>query len=353
MDRYAPPGVLLDSRFSVVQFRGHTGPYLEPAPGEATLDVLRMARPGLSLQLRAALHQARRTGAAVRVDGIALPPAGLPRALATGEAAGAASASRSSPSPPAPASPTPAQIPGSWCSSRSRTPPAARPRFVRAAPAGPAGPATADDAQVAALERELTETREHLQVTVEEQEATYEELHAVNEELSASNEELQAINEELETSKEEQGVACEELATLNQELRLRNHALDQANDDLGNLLGGVDVPLLMLGPDLCLRRFTPSAERALRLARRDIGRPLGDLGLHLAGPELERLVAEVIATEQTLELEVQRREGSWYAMRIRPCRTADHRIAGAVVALLDIERPGRERASEPAARGAE
>src|SRR5262249_47865447 len=43
-DRYAPPGVVVDSDMQIVQFRGQTGAFLEPAPGEASLNVLKMAR---------------------------------------------------------------------------------------------------------------------------------------------------------------------------------------------------------------------------------------------------------------------------------------------------------------------
>jgi two-component system CheB/CheR fusion protein len=72
MSRYAPPGVVVNAELQIVQFRGHTGPYIEPAPGEASLNLLKMARDGLVLELRAAIHKARRSGAPVRVDRVPL-----------------------------------------------------------------------------------------------------------------------------------------------------------------------------------------------------------------------------------------------------------------------------------------
>ena len=41
MDRFAPPGVVVDNDMQIVQFRGQTGPFLEPAPGEASLNLLK------------------------------------------------------------------------------------------------------------------------------------------------------------------------------------------------------------------------------------------------------------------------------------------------------------------------
>ena len=57
----SPPGVLINSSFDILQFRGHTGPFLEPPPGHATLNLLKMAREGLALDLRAAIHQAKKS----------------------------------------------------------------------------------------------------------------------------------------------------------------------------------------------------------------------------------------------------------------------------------------------------
>ena len=69
-DRYAPPGVVVDADLQIVQFRGQTGAYLEPAPGEASLNLLKMAREGLLYGLRTALHAVRKSKAPVRRTGL-------------------------------------------------------------------------------------------------------------------------------------------------------------------------------------------------------------------------------------------------------------------------------------------
>src|SRR3990172_4356693 len=45
--RYGPPGVVVNERLEIVQFRGRTGPYLEPPAGEPQTHLLQMARPRL------------------------------------------------------------------------------------------------------------------------------------------------------------------------------------------------------------------------------------------------------------------------------------------------------------------
>ena len=69
-ERYAPPGVVVDSDMQILQFRGQTGPYLEPAPGEASLNLLKMSREGLLHGLRTALHAARKSKGPVRKLGL-------------------------------------------------------------------------------------------------------------------------------------------------------------------------------------------------------------------------------------------------------------------------------------------
>ena len=140
---------------------------------------------------------------------------------------------------------------------------------------------------IAELKGELAATKEYLQAVIEEQETSVEELKSTNEELMSANEELQSINEEMETSKEELQSTNEELATLNEELDNRNQELYQANNDLNNLLTAVQIAIVMLGPDLRIRRFNSTAQEMLNLIPADLGRPIGDLKLRVEVPDLE------------------------------------------------------------------
>jgi two-component system CheB/CheR fusion protein len=70
LERYAPSGVVVDADMQTVQFRGQTGAFLEPAPGEASLSLLKMAREGLLYGLRTAVHSARKSRQPVRREGL-------------------------------------------------------------------------------------------------------------------------------------------------------------------------------------------------------------------------------------------------------------------------------------------
>src|SRR4030095_9817912 len=187
------------------------------------------------------------------------------------------------------------------------------------------------------LEQELASTREYLQSIIQDQEATNEELQSANEEILSSNEELQSTNEELETAKEELQSTNEELNTVNDELQTRNQDLSLLNSDLTNLLANVHIPVLIVGNDLRIRRYTPIAERLFNLIPGDVGRPMGDIKPNIDVPDLSKLVLETIDTVGAREREVQDREGRWYAMRIRPYKSIENRIDGAVVTLVDID----------------
>jgi two-component system CheB/CheR fusion protein len=206
------------------------------------------------------------------------------------------------------------------------------------------------DDEAARIKQELAATRHYLQSVIEQQEAANEELQSANEEVQSANEELQSINEELETSKEEIQSSNEELATVNDELQNRNLELSQSNNDLTNLLASVQLAIVMLGADLRIRRFTPSAEKLFNLVAGDVGRPLPNLQFDIDGDELETLLRRVIETVQPHEREIQDRSGRWYSMRLRPYRTLENRIEGVVVVVVDIN---DQKVSEKALRDSE
>ena len=213
LSQFAPAGVLIDDDLRIIQFRGQTDPYLAPAPGVASFDLLKMAREGLMAELRTAVNLARDRNELVRRPRLAhrqgrqQPPGG----------------DRSSAAPPARL--RPALLPGplrAQAGSERCTAPAAE----SVSPPTECGTTALDEAQlrrqIVELRRELDVAREYLQSVIEEQESTNEELKSANEEILSSNEELQSTNEELQTAKEETQSANEELATVNEELQHRN-----------------------------------------------------------------------------------------------------------------------------------
>jgi two-component system, chemotaxis family, CheB/CheR fusion protein len=336
LTRYVPPGVLVNTELEILQFHGDTGPYLAPAPGKASLKLLKMARKGLAVALRAAVNKARKGNASVREEGLRIESDGGAREVDVevvpvgGSSAGAGGflVLFEEPAPP---------------------PPAALPSARRGGGRAPKPGAKASpqdksaEEENARLAQELIATREYLQSVIEQQEAINEELQSANEEAQSANEELQSINEELETSKEEIQSTNEELATVNDELRNRNAELSRLNNDLFNILSSVEMAIVILGPNLQVRRFTPMAEKLFRLIPSDIGRPIGDIKLRLSVPDLEPLLTEVIETASPREIEVQDRQGVWYSLRIRPYKTLENGIDGAVIMLVDVDELRRSR----------
>jgi two-component system, chemotaxis family, CheB/CheR fusion protein len=241
LSKYGPAGVIVNEEFDIVQFRGLTGDYLEPAPGKATLNVLKMAKEGLSFELRNALHKVKSTNKSFSKEGIPLlggqklvciEVIGLPDTIDPHylilftnqvevlEGKGLAS------------------IKNRNSSTRSLQ--------------------VATDARYNQLEEELAQAREDMRSITEEQEAANEELQSANEELLSGSEELQSLNEELETSKEELQSTNEELLTVNQELFDRNEQYNTARTFAETIVATIHEPLMVLNADFSIRSANKS-----------------------------------------------------------------------------------------------
>lgn len=321
--RYAPTSVLVNADFDILQFRGNTGAYLAPAPGRASLNLIKMLREGLLVPVRNLLSKARKDGMPARKNGLSFRSNGGYRDVAI-EVIPLRGAAHGSPN---------------YLVLFEETEPADRKARLKREEAE----AAADEDEQQNLKQELSATREYLQSVIEQQEAVNEELQSANEEIQSSNEELQSINEELETSKEEVQSSNEELSTVNEELNHRNAELSQTNNDLINLLASVQMAIVMVGADLRIRRLTPAAEKMLNLIPADVGRPVRDLNLNISLPDLARHLEEVIDTVTAREFEVLDKQDRWHLLRLRPYRTVDNVIDGAVITLIDIDSVRRDQ----------
>jgi two-component system CheB/CheR fusion protein len=202
---------------------------------------------------------------------------------------------------------------------------------------GAAGRVANPTAAMAVLQRELEASRQYLQSIIHELEAANEELQSANEEILSSNEELQSTNEELDTAKEELQSTNEELNTVNEELHSRNEELSRVNSDLINLVGSVQIAIVIVSSDLRIRRFTAMAERVLNLIPADLERSIAHINPNIDVPNLAELIVEAMDTVTAIERDVRDRQGRWYSLRIRPYKSLDNKIDGAVLALFDID----------------
>ncbi len=322
LTNYCPPGVIINRHMEVLQFRGRTGPFLEHAHGQASLNLLRMAREGLILDLRAAVTKAIKRNVRVLHPAVRFSQNGY-SVEATVEVI--------------PYSVPPFQDKFYLVLFQPKSGVAGAEEEKKPHVHKERAPRPAESVELARLNEELDASRGSMQSIVEEQQATLEELRSANEEIMSSNEELQSTNEELETAREELQSTNEELTTLNDELQNRNSELEQVNNDLHNLLGNVNIPIIILDSDLRIRRFTGMAGKVFGLIPGDAGRPITDIKLQLDVPELSKLVPEVIDNLTIRELEVKDRNGHGWSARIRPYKTIDNKIEGAIIAFVDID----------------
>jgi two-component system, chemotaxis family, CheB/CheR fusion protein len=319
LDRYSPAYVVIDAAGEVLHLSASTGKYLELAAGVPDHNIFSMARRGLRMDLRAAVHKAVSTGQGSVQSDISIGTNGGRQTISLF------------------VQPIPRQD-------------ASDPVFMVVfkdvggiKPEGETEPIhTTDDvesANVRQLEKELRETRERLQITTEELESSNEELKSSNEELSSINEELQSSNEELETSKEELQSINEELQTVNAELNMRVDELSRANNDIANLLESTQIATIFLDRDLCIKSFTPAARDLFRLVESDVGRPLAHVRPRFAADGLQRDMEQVLRRLGTIERKVESAESdARYVMRVLPYRTVEDVIAGVVVTFVDVTR---------------
>jgi two-component system CheB/CheR fusion protein len=319
--QYAPASILVNDKLEIVQFRGRTDPYLSHSPGLASFNLFKMTWPDLSIELHQAIHQAAKEENPVRKEGIQFNANGQYRELNI-------EVFRLK---------DPIQDKNFFLIVFEDVtfPAATIPEKTRS---HPAEPATLPDEirQLNQLKKELAATIEYQQSIIGQREAANEELRAANEEIQSSNEELQSTHEEMETAKEELQATNEELITVNDEIRNRNAELNQVNNDLNNLLSSTNIPIIILGNDLRIRRFTAIAEKVMNLIPTDVGRPLSDIRPNIEFIQLEEMILEVIDTLKIKEQEVQDRLGHWYSLCIRPYKTFENKIDGVVMTLYDI-----------------
>ena len=289
LEHYAPASVVVDTKMKILHVRGHTGPYLELAPGKSSLNLLRMARQGLSQPLHSAISAARREDRAVTREGVQVGEAGMTRQV------------------------------------RVRVVPFNGPRaeyyflvlFVEISPFTepepiaspsdePAGRVIrrgAAERRIKALEQELAATQAEMARLLEVRDTFNEELQVANEEILTSNEELQHVNEMLHAAREKQLARNDELAITNQQLEERNAQLKEAQEYVKAIVETMPTPLLVLSADPRVRLANTAFYQFFRVASPETeGRSLYELGSgQWNHPRLHTLLEEVLAAGRSFK----------------------------------------------------
>ena len=336
---FAPASVITNLKGDLLFVHGETGKYLRPAPGEASLNVVEMAREGLERELRSAIQLVASKGLLtinreiqVKTNGgfstVGLSVRALPKLDNKLENLTDHHLENNSENEQNLLLISFQDIATSSVKINAKN--AIKP---------------AEMGRIEALELELVFTKENLQTTIMEHQAFNEELKSSNEELQSTNEELQSTNEELETSKEELQSVNEELITVNAELQSKIEQLATMQNDMKNLHDNINIGTVFLDQHMHIRRFTRDATKVYRLVPSDLGRPLADIKSSLASDPQSEIKAEehllnqaqnVLETLVPFEYEVATSDNISYLLRIQPYRTLDNVIEGVVLTFTDI-----------------
>ncbi|HTK08637.1 MAG TPA: CheR family methyltransferase [Ktedonobacteraceae bacterium] len=238
LTRYLPTCVVIDHTMEIVHSRGPSAPYLTPASGQPSFNLLKMAHPDLVLELRSMIAQVRESGQAMKKEGLRLHDNEEIR-IVTLEITPLQPSFVTSQDlllilvrelPPVSSQPDP------------------RPEIKRSVDIA------IRDERIEQLEHERVTLRTETTLLIEQLEELNQDLQIVGEELRSSNEELQSINEELETSKEELQLINEELGMANQDLHIRNTQLQTAREYAEAIVQTIREPLLILNADLRIQQ---------------------------------------------------------------------------------------------------
>ncbi|HEY8936886.1 MAG TPA: PAS domain S-box protein, partial [Cyclobacteriaceae bacterium] len=325
LEQYAPPSVVIDETYDIVHMSEKVGKYFQVSGGEPTQNVLKLVRPELRLEMRAALYQAVHQQASIETRDLKLMIDGQTKTIhlhirpviETGDTAKG---------------------------------------FILiifqetvGADNEPALIQLSTEPMAIQLEEELVRIQGQLRTSTEQYEFQAEELKASNEELQAMNEELRSAAEELETSKEELQSINEELRTVNQELKVKVEESAHVSNNFQNLINSAEVGTIFLDRSFRIKFFTPSIKNLFNLITTDFGRPITDITNKLNYPDLlndAEIVLEKLAIQ---EREINSVDGRAFMMRLLPYRT-DDRINGVVITFFDIT---QRRQAEEALRQSE
>lgn len=269
LSRYVMASVVVNKELDILQFHGPVNTFIEITTGKASLNLLKLAKPGLVVDLRNILHKASRSNKTVRKTGVTFKhnDSGMKAAIEV----------------------VPLDGDGDKLflivfekiqeSVESQ------------------GKSSSRDQLVKRLQLELESTKDDMRSMLEEQETNNEELQSANEEIVSSNEELQSINEELETSKEEIESSLEELTTINNELQVRNEQLAESQEYSQAIEETIREAVLVLDKNFRVRSANKSFYRIFRTTEEETeGMLMYELGNRQWDIlELRQLLEEVLA----------------------------------------------------------
>ncbi len=276
--QYVPASVIINYDLEILQFKGITTPYLQNSSGKASFNILKMAHPEITFELRNAIHHAIKTKQTIRKTGMEMNRDTVKNIVQIVNIEVA-----------------PLKVEGE------------DPLLIVVFTgqdmelseyplSGTKNNSVAKDRRIKKLEEELAAARADMGSITHDQEAANEELQSANEEIISSNEELQSLNEELETSKEEIESTNEELTTSNQELHARIQQIEELYTYYEGIIATVHEPVLILDKNIRIKSANKSFCKMFQVIEDDItGVSLYKLGNNQWNiPRLRELLEDIV-----------------------------------------------------------
>lgn len=312
LERFAPPGMLLNSNRQVLHIFGDLTRYLRPLTGRLSGDILGSLRDELRPALSTALLRAEQQQESTVVDRIPLLQDG--NCSYVDLTVSCLMDDRSS----------------DMHFHVTLAPSGWQPVQESEVASCHQDADSATHRRLSDLEQELHSTRHSLQLTIEELQASNEKLDLANEELISSNEELQSTNEELKS-------VNEDLYAVNGELERRNEELVHLNRDHDNLLASTEVGTIFLDRQLRIRKFSSATSAFMKLLHQDLGRPIEHIAYELGSSrEFSAHLNQVLQEGVRHEQELQSASGQWVLQRILPFKGESGSTDGVVLTFTDI-----------------
>lgn len=280
LSKYTPASVIVDEHMDIVHINGAIGPFLESPQGKPTYNLLKMARQGLSFELRTAFFKTKETGEGVTKAGISIKINGKDTDV-TIEVV-----------------PIPDSVQPHFLVLFYNTPYLEK----EIAFSNLSIEDIHNDAnlkRIKQLENELALLHKDVQAITEDQEASNEELQSANEELLSGSEELQSLNEELETSKEELQSSNEELIIINQELINKQELVNISRDYTEAIVATLREPIVVLDTELRIKNINRSFVKKFHITKLEAeGKLIYEIQNHLFDNSVMRTLLEEVLTQQ-------------------------------------------------------
>lgn len=227
LEQFSPAAVIINEELEIVHFHGDTSPFLQPAAGKPSFNILNMVRNELEFELRNYILKARNEKKNFSGEFTAVKKQPF---LTSFEVIYLPN--------------HPELLLIIFCKKTNDL------KIEQTAGFNPE--------HTQRLEKELTQLRGDFKKVTEEQQIYFEELQTSNEELLSSTEELQIMNHQLETSTIELQSNNQELSCINDELKDRREELASMRNFYESIVKTIREPLIIIDKNFTIKSANPS-----------------------------------------------------------------------------------------------